>query len=102
MVETLLIFAIGLVPSLCSLLVLRKLETQARRQFQTAINRPIRGAYPAGTPLSADHQYVEGIGYLLGDLSCRFNAKSAHIRCAVNPSGPCQECPYYEAIEFPN
>ncbi len=33
----------------------------------------------------------------LGDTSCRFNAHSPFIRCAVNPSGPCQGCSFYEA-----
>ena len=32
----------------------------------------------------------------IGDLSCRFNAHSPYIRCAVNPSGPCENCPHYE------
>jgi Family of unknown function (DUF6464) len=33
----------------------------------------------------------------LGDTSCQFNAHSPFIRCAVNPSGPCQGCSFYEA-----
>ena len=28
--------------------------------------------------------------------TCRFNAHSAFLRCAVNPSGPCSECNDYE------
>jgi hypothetical protein len=31
-----------------------------------------------------------------GDTSCRFNAHSPFLRCAVNPEGPCQGCPFYE------
>jgi hypothetical protein len=46
--------------------------------------------------LPPDRYYLEGVGYLIGDISCRFNARSAYIRCAVNPCGPCQECRYYE------
>jgi hypothetical protein len=34
----------------------------------------------------------------IGDVSCRFNARSELIRCAVNPSGPCQNCHFFEAI----
>jgi len=34
---------------------------------------------------------------LIGDLSCRFNAYSPHLRCAVNPTGPCEGCRQYEA-----
>lgn len=34
--------------------------------------------------------------YAIGDTSCRFNANSPLIRCAVNPDGPCEVCRYYE------
>ena len=33
----------------------------------------------------------------IGELSCKFNARSSHLRCAVNPSGPCEGCSSYEA-----
>jgi hypothetical protein len=32
----------------------------------------------------------------IGDISCRFNAHSPYLRCAVNPSGPCENCSYYD------
>ena len=35
--------------------------------------------------------------WVMGDASCRFNAHSEIIRCAVNPPGPCRNCRYYEA-----
>lgn len=31
--------------------------------------------------------------------TCRFNANSAFLRCAVNPSGCCSDCQYYEPQE---
>ena len=34
--------------------------------------------------------------WVVGDASCRFNARSEIIRCAVNPPGPCHNCRYYE------
>ncbi len=34
--------------------------------------------------------------WVLGDATCRYNAQSELIRCAVNPNGPCQQCRYYE------
>jgi hypothetical protein len=34
-------------------------------------------------------------GQPLGDPSCAFSARSAWLRCAVNPQGPCQGCPHY-------
>jgi hypothetical protein len=45
----------------------------------------------------AEFRYLDGIGYFIGDLSCEFNARSPHIRCAVNPEGPCQGCRAYQA-----
>lgn len=33
---------------------------------------------------------------VIGDASCRFNARSELIRCAINPEGPCQGCRSYE------
>lgn len=29
--------------------------------------------------------------------SCKYNADSAFLLCAVNPSGPCSQCQHYEA-----
>ncbi len=42
-----------------------------------------------------EEQYVQGVGYVIGDLSCSYNARSPYIRCAVNPNGLCQDCRYY-------
>lgn len=36
--------------------------------------------------------------WLLGDISCRFNARSELLRCAVNPAGPCQNCRFFEPL----
>jgi hypothetical protein len=102
MVETLLILVLGLIPALFSLLLLRKAEVQAREQFRAAVNSAgiHRMGRFYGYPLAPDHHYVEGVGYMFGDLTCRFNARSPYLRCAVNPAGPCKECPYYESIEI--
>ncbi|TAE60623.1 MAG: hypothetical protein EAZ76_02475 [Nostocales cyanobacterium] len=34
--------------------------------------------------------------WVIGDASCDYNAHSEIIRCAVNPSGPCESCHFYE------
>ena len=44
----------------------------------------------------AERYYLEGVGYLVGDISCQYNARSGYLRCAVNPSGPCESCRFYE------
>ncbi len=33
----------------------------------------------------------------IGDPSCRYNALSPQLRCAVNPHGPCEGCKDYES-----
>lgn len=35
-------------------------------------------------------------GWVLGDPSCRFNALSPLLRCAVLPDGPCDRCSHYQ------
>jgi len=35
-------------------------------------------------------------GLLIGDPSCLYNARSSHLRCAVNPQGPCEGCKDFE------
>ena len=35
----------------------------------------------------------------IGDPTCRYNALSPQLRCAVNPYGPCKGCPHYEPRE---
>ncbi len=42
-----------------------------------------------------ENSLVEG-RWIIGDVSCRFNARSEILRCAVNPEGPCQGCRGYE------
>lgn len=32
----------------------------------------------------------------LGRPDCKYNARSPHLRCAVNPSGPCDGCSDFE------
>jgi hypothetical protein len=34
-------------------------------------------------------------GWVIGDPSCRFNARSPLLRCAVLPEGPCERCAHY-------
>lgn len=36
--------------------------------------------------------------WIIGEPSCRFNARSEMIRCAVNPAGPCKGCKDYEPL----
>ena len=60
------------------------IDTSSSRRFYKRMTR------------DPEEQYVEGVGYVIGDLSCNYNARSPYIRCAVNPDGLCQDCRYYE------
>jgi len=43
-----------------------------------------------------EEREIEGIGWVIGDLSCQFNSGSPLLRCAINPLGPCAGCHSYE------
>ena len=101
MLKTLLVITVGLLPSLFSLWVIRKTQTRTRlRMRQAAMNLSGRRMSDRIRPTEGDRYYLEGVGYLIGDISCQFNARSGYMRCAVNPSGPCQGCRHYEPREL--
>jgi hypothetical protein len=91
----LVILLIGLMPSLISVWVIHRTESRVRIQLRRAANSIAMRGLP-GLSLSPDYQYIDGVGYMIGDLTCRFNARSSHLRCAVNPFGPCAGCSCYE------
>ena len=37
--------------------------------------------------------------WVIGDPSCRFNARSPLLRCAVLPEGPCERCSHYQSAQ---
>jgi Family of unknown function (DUF6464) len=70
-------------------------------------------SYPSDRNLSVDYEYSscdfdiswEEVNDLdddrahsfgIGDLTCKYNARSPLIRCAVNPDGECEDCRHYE------
>ncbi|MBW4682366.1 MAG: hypothetical protein KME19_20070 [Microcoleus vaginatus WJT46-NPBG5] len=96
--EIFFIFILGLTPPLLSFWSRRLAEARAtsrlRAAREAAAARGLRSI-----AISPDAPPPERMGQFLGDPSCRFNARSAYIRCAVNPIGPCQECPQYQPRE---
>lgn len=44
----------------------------------------------------ADASWWRGC-WVIGDPSCRFNARTPLLRCAVLPEGPCERCAHYTA-----
>jgi hypothetical protein len=96
-----IIMIIGFIPGFYSLAAMRKMRSHTRDRIYTAINVSANRLGNTHPYLSTqDYHYVEGLGYMVGDLTCKFNARSAYLRCAINPSGPCKGCPHYQSIEF--
>ena len=96
MLDTILIFVFGLTPPILSLWMMTKAKERMNARFMEGRERTFVRMSPRHQ-LPSDRYYLDGVGYLVGDITCQFNARSAYIRCAVNPSGPCDGCPHYEA-----
>ena len=103
MLDIFLVFFLGLTPPILSLWLMRKTERHEQpivSVIDIAAAQRTRSLRESQEPiLPPEHHYIEGIGLLIGDVSCRFNARSAYLRCAVNPEGPCKGCSHYEAID---
>jgi Family of unknown function (DUF6464) len=98
MLEITAILFIGVLPGLCSLVAVRKLRNHAYRRFEAVRSPAIELCHARSSCFQMlDYQYIEGVGYMVGDITCKYNAHSAYLRCAVNPSGPCQGCSQYES-----
>ncbi|MEM7554431.1 MAG: DUF6464 family protein [Cyanobacteria bacterium P01_A01_bin.84] len=110
--KILLVISIGFLPSLFSLWVIRKKQWQRRARMRHITSRFTRERIWQNNRLSDNYHpadnsqenryYLEGVGYLIGDISCKYNARSGYLRCAVNPEGPCDRCRFYEAIPASN
>lgn len=104
--KALFVLLIGFLPCLLSLWLMRKTHERRSLQFRRALSFSGREQLRQNILLGereelarssiADRYYLEGVGYLIGDVSCEFNARSGYLRCAVNPSGPCEGCNYYQ------
>jgi hypothetical protein len=46
----------------------------------------------------ADVSLLDG-RWVIGDITCSYNARSELVRCAINPSGPCDRCVHYQPCE---
>ncbi len=72
------------------------LERRHRYQLKSGRYRLHKIAiYVQSAQRPSEKSLVEG-RWVIGDASCRFNAHSEIIRCAVNPEGPCDRCRFYE------
>ena len=96
MVIVVFLILIGLLPPALSVWATYRAERRVVDRFDLAIES---AQYPAISPWrqrDPDEHYIDGIGLVIGDITCQLNARSPHIRCAVNPMGPCDGCRSYE------
>ncbi len=95
----LVILFIGIIPCLLYLCILYNFQALTRERLiaaRFAISH--RDRLPISS--QAEQEYIEEVGYIIGDLTCKFNARSSQVRCAVNPLGHCKNCLDYESINF--
>lgn len=75
------------------------LERRHRYQLKSGRYRLQKiSLYVQSSQRPTEQSFVEG-HWVLGDASCRFNARSEIFRCAPNPTGPCDRCRFYELLE---
>ena len=99
-IKLVLILSLSALPSLAYLLIFRRAKERwqmrlRRAQILTTYQPQTRTRYN----LNYDESYAitnQTTKYFIGDTTCINNARSPHIRCAINPSGPCEECSHYD------
>ena len=50
------------------------------------------------TAVPDERTFLNG-AWVIGDITCTYNARSELFRCAINPSGPCKDCIHYNTSQ---
>lgn len=97
MTEEVLVILIGLLPCILSLMGFRWLLRRADLRLQSAIVASQRHHLRALVRQYEQRQHeMSPVRQILGREDCRFSARSAYLRCAVNPMGDCADCHWFE------
>ena len=91
-----LILLLSILPSIVYLLIFRKVKRQWRSRLRRARLMTFEDRIDSLPSYYNGDRQPEVTRYFIGDTSCKYNAHSPYMRCAVNPSGPCQECSHYQ------
>jgi hypothetical protein len=95
-IEIILIVITSLIPTLVYWIISPRIKQRWQSRLRQA--RMVTADRHTEDLLSHYHNSdTEFARYFVGNTSCRFNAHSPYIRCAINPSGPCEDCSHYEA-----
>ncbi len=73
------------------------LERRHRYQLKSGRYRLHQMAVYVQTSERPTEQTLINGHWVIGDATCKFNAQSALVRCAVNPTGPCAGCRHFQA-----
>lgn len=69
---------------------------ERRHRYQFRANRyELQGIVLYVQPAPAEKTRL-GDRWVIGDVTCRYNARSEILRCALHPAGPCADCPDYQ------
>ena len=99
MAVVIFLILIGLIPPVFSLVM----SIRAQKRLGQRLSAPVvlqPSSPSAWRPQDPDLHYVDGLGFVIGDITCQLNARSPYVRCAVNPTGPCEGCRAYEERSY--
>lgn len=91
-----LLFILAFMPSLLYILLIRRIKRRFNTRLQRIRHRSLY--HPSVVAQFSAHELARRPPYkdYIGDKTCRYNAHSPYLRCAINPSGPCKDCIHYE------
>jgi hypothetical protein len=96
----LLIFIIGLTPAIVSAYMTVQEDRAAKQSMALCGASSLPQGVIKMLDGNNDLHYVDGLGYMIGDITCDLNARSPYLRCAINPMGPCDGCNAYEPTVY--
>lgn len=100
MLVIILIFVVGLTPAIISAWMSVRADRDEKCSSVSATSTTLGQGMFKLLDGNADMHYVDGMGYMIGDITCDLNARSPYLRCAINPMGPCDGCSAYAPKVF--
>ncbi|WP_017298051.1 DUF6464 family protein [Nodosilinea nodulosa] len=100
MLVIVLIFVIGLTPAIVSAWMSIRADQDEKCSSAAVTPTALGQSMFKLLDGNADLHYVDGMGYMIGDITCDLNARSPYLRCAINPMGPCDGCSGYAPKVF--
>ncbi|MGL5034180.1 MAG: DUF6464 family protein [Microcystaceae cyanobacterium] len=95
---SLLFFLSALISGLISFVLVRRIQRKVHERRRGRSLRLYRQQWEEQFFLISSEQLPRHLDHLdhIGNLDCGYNAHSAYLRCAMNPMGPCEDCPSFQ------